>query len=118
MTPTAAAVAALVGSPLIAGGTALALRRRLHAVLWELCVFEHRARFWVRACIAELVIGVGVAASIGASTSLDSVNAVAAIATVLRWQLAGAITGLLVIAVIVLQQSRRFDAYPVSDSNR
>jgi len=98
--------AALAGTAVIGGGTLLAVRRALHAVLWELCVLEYRAQFWVRACIFELIAGVAFAATIGATLSRDAGSAVLAITAVIRWEIAGAVVGITVLGLVVWRESR------------
>jgi hypothetical protein len=97
-----------MGTAVFGGGVALTLRPSLRAVLWELCLLEHRARFWLRACAVELIVGVAISATIGASTTANpSTDVIDAVAGVVRWQLAGAVAGLAVIAFVVACESRR-----------
>lgn len=49
--------------------TLVALRQPLVSLLTELCVLEHRARFWWRVCATELVVGTALCAS--AALALD-----------------------------------------------
>ena len=111
MTPLATFGAAALGTAAVAGGVILALRRSLHAVLVELCVLEHRARFWQRACSVELAAGVALAATVGASTTTSAHGALAAAAAVARWELAGATAGLVVIAAVVAREGARGARY-------
>jgi predicted membrane-bound spermidine synthase len=84
-----------------------ALRRPLHLVLWELCVLEHRARFWMRACLIELVVGVAFAATL--ASGLAASKTVVTVSGIVQGTLFGAILGLVVIMLVVAREARRFD---------
>lgn len=99
---------AVLGTAIVSGCAVAALLPSLHALLWELCVREHRARFWERACLLAFAIGVTLAATIGASTAQPSRGIAEAVGGVLRWELAGGCAGVLVIAGAVLMMVRRF----------
>lgn len=47
----------------VAGAVLRALRAPLLAMLVEVCVLQHRARFWWRVSAAELVVGTALCAS-------------------------------------------------------
>lgn len=91
----------------VAAGVMRALRRPLHLVLWELCVLEHRARFWMRACMIELAVGIGFAATL--ASVLPSSDTVIAVSRIVEATLFGGIVGLIAIMLVVAREARRFD---------
>jgi hypothetical protein len=93
---------------LVGGGVVITMHAALRAVLWELCLAEHRARFWERTCLVALVAGTALAVTLGASRAAP-VSPVFGVALMLRWALAGALGGVVVIAAVVLREARRFD---------
>ena len=103
---TAVAVTVLSAAA-VAAGTTRALLRPLHLVLWELCVLEHRARFWMRACIIELTVGIAFAATL--ASALPSSDTVIAVSRIVQATVSGAIVGLIVIMLVVAREARRFD---------
>ena len=103
---TAIAVTVLSAAAVTAGVTR-ALRRPLHLVLWELCVLEHRARFWMRACMIELAVGIGFAATL--ASVLPSADTLIAASRVVQATMLGAIVGLIAIMLVVAREARRFD---------
>jgi hypothetical protein len=106
VTATAVTLTAMIGTLAVGGGVMLVLRVPLHAVLRELCVLEHRARFWERVCTIELLAGVGLAATMGAAGPvLHADEVVEPIAGVIRWELVGGIVGLLAIAAVVAREA-------------
>lgn len=96
-----------MASALVAAGVIAALRRPLHLVLWELCVLEHRARFWMRACLIELVVGTAFAATV--ANALRSSDIVITVSRSVQAAVFGAIVGLIVILLVVAREARRFD---------
>ena len=103
---TAVAVTVLSAAA-VAAGVMCALLRPLHLVLWELCVLEHRARFWMRACMIELAVGIGLAATL--ASAMPSPHAVIAVSRIVQATLFGAIVGVFAIMLVVAREARRFD---------
>jgi hypothetical protein len=93
---------------LLSGCAIGAIRRPLHAVLWELCVLEHRARFWERTCWLALVLGIALAGSLALPLAAQSTLLTAALSLVLRGETGGAVIGVVVIGLVVLKEARRF----------
>jgi len=102
-----AMAATLVGTAVVVTGVVAALRRPLHLVLWELCVLEHRARFWMRACLIELVVGVALAATL--ANGLAAPDTMVTVSRTFQGTMLGAIVGLVVIMLVVAHEARRFD---------
>lgn len=102
-----AIAATVVGTVMVVAGVIAAVRRPLHLVLWELCVLEHRARFWMRACLIELVVGVAFAATLANSLAVS--DATVTVSRIFQGTMFGAIVGLIVIMLVVAHEARRFD---------
>lgn len=97
----------LLSAAAVAAGVMCALLRPLHLVLWELCLLEHRARFWMRACMIELAAGIGLAATL--ASVLPSAHTVLAVSRIVQSTLLGAIVGEIAIILVVAREARRFD---------
>ena len=107
MSQATAVAVTVVSAAAVAAGVMFALLRPLHLVLWELCVLEHRARFWMRACMIELGVGIGFAATL--ASVLPSSDTVIAESRIVQVTLFGAIVGLIAIMLVVAREARRFD---------
>lgn len=107
MTHVTAVAVTVLSAAAVATGVTRALRRPLHRVLWELCVLEHRARFWMRVCMVELAVGIGFAATL--ASALPSSVTVIAVSRIVQVTLFGAVVGLIAIMLIVAREARRFD---------
>lgn len=102
------AAAAVVTAALLSGSAIASIGRPLHAVLWELCALEHRARFWERTCWLALVLGVALAGSVALPVAVRSRELTDALAFLARCEVAGALIGIAVIGTVVLRESQRF----------
>lgn len=102
-----AIAATLGGTAVVVAGVIAALQRPLHLVLRELCVLDHRARFWMRACLIELVVGVAFAATL--ANGVAASDTVVTVSRIVQGTLFGAIVGLIVIMLVVAREARRFD---------
>lgn len=110
MTAAALTGASALGTVAVVSAVWAAVWRHLQAVLRELCVLEHRARFWGRICAVELAVGVALAATLGAWTGAGGhVDPVLAAVSIVRWALAGGIAGILAIALVVRSETARVD---------
>lgn len=107
MNHVVAIVATVAGTAVVVASVIAALQRPLHLVLWGLCVLEHRARFWMRACVIELAVGVAFAATL--ANSLAASDRVVTVSRIVQGTLFGAIVGLVVIMLVVAREARRFD---------
>lgn len=107
MSHVTAVAVTLLSAAAVAAGVICALLRPLRLVLRELCVLEHRARFWMRACMIELAAGIGLAATL--TTALPSAQTVIAVSRIVQSTLLGAIVGVVVIILVVAREARRFD---------
>ncbi|HET9050581.1 MAG TPA: hypothetical protein VFO60_02695 [Candidatus Dormibacteraeota bacterium] len=107
--PVAAATSAgAAGTVVFVTAIWAAMGRRLDAVLRDLCDDEDRARFWTRMCLVELTAGIALAATLAVARGVDTAaDPGAAAASVARWQLAGGIAGVAVIALVVLRETHR-----------
>jgi hypothetical protein len=113
MTPLLVAGVVVIG----AGTTVLrALRAPLLAMLVEVCVVNHRARFWWHVSAAELVVGTALCASTSlALTGLRADPWLTAVA-VLRGGCAGLLVSLVAITVGTVAAGQATAATPGQDA--
>ncbi len=112
MTPLLVAGVVVVGAATVLR----ALRTPLLAMLVEVCVVKHRARFWWRVSAAELVVGTALCASTSlALTGLRADPWLTAVA-VLRGGCAGLLVSLLAITVGTVAAGQATAATPWHDA--
>jgi hypothetical protein len=91
----------LASGVVVAGGSGVVLwllRAPLLAILLEVCVLDHRARFWWRVSAAELVVGTAFCASTSLAVSSSTDRWLSAVA-VLRGGYAGLLVSIAAITV-------------------
>jgi len=99
------AVAALI-STLLTGVSLRVLRAPLLVLLTELCVLEHRARFWWRIAAVEVVVGTTICMSLAARGDAGA-QAWRLAAGLVRGAAAGLLLSLAVITLAVLVFERQ-----------